>query len=74
MNKACFSNCKNEKEHSDKPCTCGGHNQKNHKKSKTHNGAKSRNNVRKSRKVKEEEKKKLLDEGGVEDVWGETLW
>ena len=62
----CGSNCKHPEDKSEKTCTCGGHNQKNHKKSKTHNGTKSRNNVRKSRKVKEKEKWKTAT--------GDTLW
>lgn len=42
MNKACNSNCKNEKDRSTKYCICGGHNHSNPKKNKHHNSTKQK--------------------------------
>jgi len=41
-------------QHSKKDCCCGGHNHKNHKKSKTHNATASKLSIQANRRFKEE--------------------
>lgn len=50
MNISCLSNCKNEKDRSNKLCVCGGHNTNNPKSNKNNHSTKQKLNIKILRK------------------------
>jgi hypothetical protein len=48
-----YSNCKDERDRSDKDCVCGGHNASNVKHNKKHNSTKAKLNIRRSRRQRQ---------------------